>query len=175
MYMKKVWENKPSRKTPITAEELNRMENGIEDVDKRVTELENDGGGTTFYSNEKYVTLNYADNGVEGGGQVIVSNNPIDVSDELEAGTWLLNFNVTFSSYTPECQITIWLGQSYRTSKCVQRVKRVGAETVSFSFLDTIGNAFAQYLLIDCNTSNFDGSSGSDQYCSVKVNAIKIA
>lgn len=44
MYTKKVWENKPSRKTPIMAEELNRMENGIEDVDKRVTELENNGG-----------------------------------------------------------------------------------------------------------------------------------
>ena len=45
-YTKNVWKNKPSSDTPITAEALNNMEDGIEDVDKRVTELEEGGGGS---------------------------------------------------------------------------------------------------------------------------------
>lgn len=46
MYTKTVWKNEPSTDTPITAEALNNMEDGIEDVDKRVTELEEGGGGS---------------------------------------------------------------------------------------------------------------------------------
>lgn len=40
-YIKKIWENFPNTSTPITADDLNNIENGIEDVDTRLTTAEN--------------------------------------------------------------------------------------------------------------------------------------
>ena len=166
------WEDLPSKNTPINAENLNKMDKAINDLDNKIEEM----GGLIFYTKEQYVDSAYGPGGISGGGQINVSNEPIAVTDELEAGTWLLNFNVTFSSYTPPCNITVWLGKSYNTTKSVRKGKAHNyAETVSFSFLVTMEEAFTQYLLIDCDTSQFDSSSGTDSVCSVKVNAVKIA
>ena len=166
------WEDLPSKNTPINAENLNKMDKAINDLDDKIEEA-SEGG---FYSKEQYVSLAYAPGGTGGGGQVEVSNEPVAVTDELEAETWLFNFNVTFSSYTPPCNITLWLGQSYNTIKSVKKGKTHNfAETISFSFIVTAEEAFTQYLLIDCDTSQFDGSSGTDSACSIKVNAVKIA
>lgn len=64
-YIKTVWQDSPSTSTPLNAENLNNIEDGIEDVDTRVTAIENAGIVESFNSRTGAVTPTNGDYSIE--------------------------------------------------------------------------------------------------------------
>lgn len=68
-YQKQTWENLPSTNTPITAERLNHIENGIEEIETETTPV------TTYTeTNSKSYSCNYINNNFDGKGEILWEN-----------------------------------------------------------------------------------------------------
>ena len=144
----------------------------INDYTFQLTDIKTKSGNTlTFYEKSTDITLE-AINSIYQSGELI-GGITYEVTEELEAGTWLMNFNVKIYDL-PRCIVNIYLGRNWRTTNviCHPRLSD-DQETISFSFLVTKSKAFKQSLFIDCDTNDNDISgTGSG---SIQIHAIKIA
>ena len=72
-YQKQIWENLPSTNTPVSAERLNHMEDGIHDANEGLIEVHNSYSTNT--------TDSYSCNYVNGLNGIILWTNPNPTSD----------------------------------------------------------------------------------------------
>lgn len=98
-YIKTVWQDSPSTSTPINAENLNNIEEGIEDLDTRLTGVEEAGIVESFNGRTGTVTPTDGDYSAE---QITYDNTTVkDVIDELASDvTNIDTFSASGESFT---------------------------------------------------------------------------
>ena len=111
-YTKTIWENSPSENTPISAENLNNIENGIDDVDARLTIV------------EKYLTATAGSNG----------DFKVNIPNTLATGMIL---NITFpvaTVSTANARLSIDDGVTYK-NLFISGIQALGNEVQSMSLI----------------------------------------
>lgn len=99
----------------------------------------------------------------------------IPVTDELESGTWLMNFRLTFRKGIPACGYSIIVGDYPFTYNqyVYRRLKSELEETVAFSAIVTSDVKFIQKLTINIVTDYTGDVSGHGEIL-VIVDAVKL-
>ena len=101
-YTKTIWENSPSENTPISAENLNNIENGIEDLDTRLTTAEGE--------------IDTAQTDINNAEAVI--GNETDTYSA--SSTYALGSLVIYSSLLYKCTTAITVAEAWNIAKWTQ-------------------------------------------------------
>jgi hypothetical protein len=145
-YTKTIWENSPSENTPISAENLNNIENGISGVDTRLTNV--------FNGNEPMGSIVVSDIRSKNmfNSFDIVSGN-IDGSGNVVSASYTTISNITKNSITFSTT-EVWKGF---TSSFI-KAKSLEKYIISFSYSSTNAGIINAYMKCYDSNKTFLGS-----------------
>lgn len=115
-YTKTIWENSPSEDTPISAENLNNIENGISGVDTRLTTAENDIDGldTRLTTAEGEIDTTQTD---INNAEAVIGNE----TDTYSASSkYALGSLVIYNSLLYKCTTAITVAEAWNSAKWTQ-------------------------------------------------------